>query len=69
MQLKNYIFSNKSFASFLQLPDIEFMEWGLPPMMVDDDYMQLMSDTLFSTISNQAFAFPDSREIGEPTIF
>lgn len=32
-------------------------------MMVDEDYMGLMSDTLFSTISNQPFVFPDSREI------
>lgn len=37
----------------------------LGPMMVDEDYMELMSDTLFSTItSNQPFAFPDTREIG-----
>ncbi|KAL0272108.1 UNVERIFIED_CONTAM: hypothetical protein PYX00_005204 [Menopon gallinae] len=36
----------------------------LGPMMVDEDYMDLMSDTLFSTItSNQPFAFPDTREI------
>ena len=35
-------------------------------MMVDEDYMDFMSDTLFSTIaSNQPFAFPDTREIGE----
>lgn len=33
-------------------------------MMVDEDYMVLMTDTLFSTISNQPFVFPDSREIG-----
>lgn len=34
-------------------------------MMVDEDYMDFMADTLFSTIqSNQPFAFPDSREIG-----
>lgn len=33
-------------------------------MMVDEDYMEFMSDTLFSTISaNQPFAFPDQREI------
>ncbi|BES97221.1 Helix-loop-helix DNA-Hypothetical protein domain, partial [Nesidiocoris tenuis] len=34
-------------------------------MLVDEDYMGLMSDTLFSTISaNQGqFAFPDTREI------
>lgn len=32
-------------------------------MMVDEDYMDFMSDTLFSTITNQPFAFPDSREI------
>ena len=35
-------------------------------MMVDEDYMELMSDTLFSTISaNQPFAFPDQREISK----
>ncbi|CAG9825495.1 unnamed protein product [Phaedon cochleariae] len=34
-------------------------------MMVDEDYMGLMSDTLFSTITNQPFAFPDSREIAK----
>lgn len=33
-------------------------------MMVDEDYMNLMTDTLFSTISSQPFVFPDSREIG-----
>lgn len=34
-------------------------------MMVDEDYMDFMSDTLFSTIANQPFVFPDSREIGK----
>lgn len=35
-------------------------------MMVDEDYMEFMSDTLFSTISaNQPFAFPDPREISK----
>ena len=35
-------------------------------MMVDEDYMELMTDTLFSTISsNQPLYFPDPREIGE----
>lgn len=33
-------------------------------MMVDEDYMGLMTDTLFSTISAQPFPFPDPREIG-----
>lgn len=33
-------------------------------MLVDEDYIAFMSDTLFSTItSNQPFAFPDTREI------
>ncbi|XP_035734613.1 MLX-interacting protein-like isoform X4 [Vespa mandarinia] len=33
-------------------------------MMVDEDYMELMTDTLFSTISsNQPIYFPDPREI------
>lgn len=35
-------------------------------MMVDEDYMELMTDTLFSTISsNQPIYFPDPREIGQ----
>lgn len=34
-------------------------------MLVDEDYVSFMSDTLFSTITNnQPFAFPDTREIG-----
>ncbi|CAK1552105.1 unnamed protein product [Leptosia nina] len=33
-------------------------------MLTDEDYLNFMSDTLFSTITNhQPFAFPDSREI------
>ncbi|XP_012255108.2 MLX-interacting protein isoform X1 [Athalia rosae] len=37
---------------------------SLHSMMVDEDYMELMTDTLFSTISsNQPFHFPDPREI------
>lgn len=39
---------------------------GGESMMVDEDYMELMTDTLFSTISsNQPLYFPDSREIGK----
>uniref|UniRef100_A0A1Y1N681 BHLH domain-containing protein n=2 Tax=Photinus pyralis TaxID=7054 RepID=A0A1Y1N681_PHOPY len=34
-------------------------------MMVDEDYLGLMSDTLFSTITSQPFVFPDSREIAK----
>lgn len=34
-------------------------------MMIDEDYMGLMSDTLFSTIANQPYAFPDTRELGK----
>jgi len=38
---------------------------GGESMMVDEDYMELMTDTLFSTISsNQPLYFPDPREIG-----
>lgn len=34
-------------------------------MLTDEDYLNFMSDTLFSTITNhQPFAFPDPREIG-----
>ena len=37
---------------------------------MDEDYMDFMSDTLFSTIAaNQPFAFPDTREIGELLTF
>ncbi|XP_011503431.1 PREDICTED: MLX-interacting protein [Ceratosolen solmsi marchali] len=37
---------------------------GVHNMMVDEDYMELMTDTLFSTIScNQPLYFPDPREI------
>ncbi|KAG8284854.1 hypothetical protein J6590_093523 [Homalodisca vitripennis] len=44
------------------------LEWQSPGddchMMVDEDYMEFMTDTLFSTITaNQPFAFPDTREI------
>lgn len=35
-------------------------------MLTDEDYLNFMSDTLFSTITNhQPFAFPDCREIGK----
>ncbi|XP_074106087.1 MLX interacting protein mondo isoform X2 [Cotesia typhae] len=37
---------------------------GPDSMMVDEDYMDLMTDTLFSTITaNQPYHFPDTREI------
>lgn len=43
---------------------------GGESMMVDEDYMQLMTDTLFSTISsNQPIYFPDPREIGNSSMF
>lgn len=56
------------------MTDLDMFDWQthsnessqLGSMMVDEDYMELMSDTLFSTItSNQPFAFPDTREIGK----
>ncbi|GLH14639.1 uncharacterized protein GBIM_18987 [Gryllus bimaculatus] len=52
--------------------DMDMFDWqphsndsnSMNSMMVDEDYMEFMSDTLFSTIqSNQPFAFPDPREI------
>lgn len=54
---------------FCQLSDADLLTWNSQSsenmhMLVDEDYMGLMSDTLFSTITNQPFAFPDSREIG-----
>ncbi|KAJ8970679.1 hypothetical protein NQ317_012361 [Molorchus minor] len=50
------------------LNDMDLLVWDSGSsdnmnMMVDEDYMGLMSDTLFSTITNQPFVFPDSREI------
>lgn len=50
------------------LNDVDLLTWNSQSaenmhMMVDEDYMGLMSDTLFSTISNQPFPFPDTREI------
>ncbi|CAH1110355.1 unnamed protein product [Psylliodes chrysocephalus] len=55
-----------------QLLEIDLLGWDSGSsenidniMMVDEDYMGLMSDTLFSTITNQPFVFPDSREIAK----
>lgn len=54
--------------------DVDMLDWqpdsndssSMMSMMVDQDYMEFMSDTLFSTIqSNQPFAFPDTREIAK----
>ncbi|XP_065344094.1 MLX-interacting protein isoform X3 [Cloeon dipterum] len=51
------------------LGDIDMFEWhpdsneSCNPMMVDEDYMDLMSDTLFSSIAQQPFPFPNPREI------
>ncbi|KAF6203919.1 hypothetical protein GE061_002257 [Apolygus lucorum] len=58
---------NKEEAQDL-LAEFEGQDWAIcaadNSMMVDEDYMGLMSDTLFSTITaNQPFAFPDTREI------
>lgn len=62
----------------LQMTELDMFDWQsqgndssqLGSMMVDEDYMELMSDTLFSTItSNQPFAFPDTREIGNFRFF
>lgn len=56
------------------LSDVDMLDWqpdsndssSLMSMMADQDYMEFMSDTLFSTIqSNQPFAFPDTREIAK----
>lgn len=38
-------------------------------MLTDEDYLNFMTDTLFSTITNhQPFAFPDCREIGKKSL-
>jgi MAX-like protein X len=52
------------------LSDVDLLTWNSQSsenmhMLVDEDYMGLMSDTLFSTITNQPFVFPDSREIAK----
>ncbi|KAK5646464.1 hypothetical protein RI129_004928 [Pyrocoelia pectoralis] len=52
------------------LSDLDALVWHSQSidsmhMMVDEDYLGLMSDTLFSTITSQPFAFPDSREIAK----
>ncbi|CAG9838208.1 unnamed protein product [Diabrotica balteata] len=53
------------------LLDIDLGEWDtmtVDNMMVDEDYMGMMSDTLFSTIANQPFVFPDPREMAKAGI-
>lgn len=57
------------------LNDVDMLDWQpdsndsssvMSIMLADQDYMEFMSDTLFSTIqSNQPFAFPDTREIAK----
>ncbi|XP_063225432.1 MLX-interacting protein isoform X2 [Bacillus rossius redtenbacheri] len=59
------------------LSEMDLFDWqprsndsvhSMGSMMVDEDYMDFMSDTLFSTITyNQPFAFPDTREITRAT--
>ena len=61
----------QSLSCFLQCTDM--FDWqphsndsvhSMGSMMVDEDYMEFMTDTLFSTIQqNQPYAFPDPREI------
>lgn len=53
----------------LKVSDMDILDWqsqgDSSHMLVDEDYLAFMSDTLFTTItSNQPFAFPDTREIG-----
>jgi hypothetical protein len=53
-----------------QLGDIDMFEWRPDSnesgnsMMVDEDYMDLMSDTLLFSSITQPFPFPNPREIG-----
>lgn len=51
------------------LTDLDLATWDSHSndmhMLVDEDYMEFMTDTLFSTITNQPFQFPDSREIAK----
>ncbi|KAI4465328.1 basic helix-loop-helix zip transcription factor [Holotrichia oblita] len=54
-----------NFASLeMELMKCELSNSEADGMLIDEDYMGLMSDTLFSTITNHPFAFPDTREIG-----
>ncbi|XP_060518280.1 MLX-interacting protein [Cylas formicarius] len=68
MFYRNNLLGNTPRTSSERLNDIDHLLWESNStdhmnMMVDEDYMDLMSDTLFSTITNQPFVFPDSREI------
>ncbi|XP_049821899.1 MLX-interacting protein isoform X2 [Aethina tumida] len=68
MFYRNHALGHAAKDSSDMLNDMELLTWDSNSsdnmmMMVDEDYMGLMSDTLFSTITNQPFAFPDSREI------
>nr|CAD7259122.1 unnamed protein product [Timema shepardi] len=59
------------------LAEMDMFDWqphsndslhSMGSMMVDEDYMEFMSDTLFTSITyNQPFAFPDTREITRGT--
>ena len=59
---------NTKLTDFLFCPqksEIDTLEWANDNLLMLSDNMS--SDTLFSTISQ--FPFPDSREIGEYSIF
>ncbi|KAI5697840.1 hypothetical protein M8J75_016178 [Diaphorina citri] len=59
----------KKWRQFFHLADM--LEWqpgsnesnSTGSMLLDEDYMEFMSDTLFSTLSSQSFFFPDSKEL------
>ncbi|XP_057657511.1 MLX-interacting protein isoform X1 [Diorhabda carinulata] len=71
MFYRNNILGHVTKEAADSLLDLDIPEWDTCTenmMMVDEDYMGLMSDTLFSTIVNQPFAFPDPREIAKAGI-
>nr|CAD7457016.1 unnamed protein product [Timema tahoe] len=73
----NILKSCVSLSLSRQLAEMDMFDWqphsndslhSMGSMMVDEDYMEFMSDTLFTSITyNQPFAFPDTREITRGT--
>ncbi|KAF5308769.1 hypothetical protein FQR65_LT06001 [Abscondita terminalis] len=68
MFYRTHVLGHALKESMETLSDLDTLVWHSQSsdsmhMMVDEDYLGLMSDTLFSTITSQPFVFPDSREI------
>ncbi|KAK4879839.1 hypothetical protein RN001_007985 [Aquatica leii] len=70
MYYRTHVLGHALKESMETLNDLDALVWHSQSndsmhMMVDEDYLGLMSDTLFSTITSQPFVFPDSREIAK----